>query len=359
MRQAVNSTGLILQSPNGIKGGDFSTNPWQRGTSFPNAFSSGPNTADRFYVSRDGTGDGTVAQRTVTVPDDFPVYSPTWLGVTVTTAEASIAAGSTYGLWYRMEGYDWANYYNSAFTISFYAMSNVVGQYTLAVRNSNDTYTYRKSFNITVADTVQYFSIPIPQMPSPAANNFTNGTGLAIRISLGAGSSFVSTDGIWEVSPIMASTGQTNLFSAVNNYFAINLVKMEQGNVATPYFPEETDAVLEQCNRYFRKTYAQGTAPGAITEVGKSSYDYEGGATASANYPLGVERFAPMRTTPTITFYSPLTGASGVISFSGGIGDFAANALFTSDNSFIASSTSSIAAGRILSYHYTASAEFF
>lgn len=351
---AANSTGLIIACPNGVRGGNFSTNPWQRGTSFTNAFSSVTYTADRWLAARAGTGDGTVAQRTVTVPSDFPVYSPTWLGVTVTTAEASLATGSSYSILYRMEGYDWANFYTGALTFSFYVISSLTGTYSLTVSNNANTYNYIATYTINAANTVEYKTITIPAMPGAAPNVFTNSTGLNLRFSLAAGSAKVATPGSW-ANPYSgdAATGQTNLFATVSNNWAINLIKMEAGTIATPYVVEDVGNVLRQCTRYYRKTYIQGVNPGTITDNGRTAFIP--GTNYNANVPLIVERFPTMRSTPTVTFYSPTTGTAGQMNVTS-VGDRAGTAVNVSDNSFNATTTA-ITAGNIITWHYVANAE--
>src|SRR6187551_1643933 len=77
---------------NKIIGGDFSTNPWVRGTTFA-AIGSGVYSADRFATGIVGTGLFTIT-KTADAPTvvEAGVFTQHCLHVDVTTADASIAA---------------------------------------------------------------------------------------------------------------------------------------------------------------------------------------------------------------------------------------------------------------------------
>lgn len=91
--------------------------------------------------------------------------------------------------------------------------------------------------------------------------------------------------------------------------FYIGQAQIEFGDVATPfqYLPLALDAL--QTGRYFQTSYEHGTTPGTATMKGaqqafESFFRTQG---IQSRFPLS------MRTTPTITWYSTLTGNPGFV----------------------------------------------
>lgn len=103
-----------------------------------------------------------------------------------------------------------------------------------------------------------------------------------------------------------AATAGTNL-SIEFNTGTLALVQFEPGSIATPF--EHRDDQLQRCQRYCWKTYAQGTAPGTATQDGargcSNTVTIAYGAVMTLVYPV------EMQASPTVTFYNPITGASG------------------------------------------------
>jgi len=126
---------------NKIIGGDFSVNPWQRGTSFP-AIASGAFAADRFPVGIAGTGVFTVA-KTADAPTiaEAGIFTQHCYHVDVTTADTSLAASDIYGINHRIEGYTimpagFGQTGAKSVTLSFWHKHTVVGTYCVSVRNN-------------------------------------------------------------------------------------------------------------------------------------------------------------------------------------------------------------------------------
>lgn len=91
----------------------------------------------------------------------------------------------------------------------------------------------------------------------------------------------------------------------------IGKVKLERGGVATPFVAPRWRDVLEDCQRYYAKTYATGIAPGTPWAAGGLQHIVE----APCNYASLPTWFYPveMRTMPSVTLYSYSTGAAGQI----------------------------------------------
>ena len=93
---------------------------------------------------------------------------------------------------------------------------------------------------------------------------------------------------------------------------------MEIGSVATPFEHRSFGEELALCQRYFEKTYAQGTDPATSTGVGGIQYRYGNSATTAANYGQHHSRFAVYkRAAPTVVIFST-DGTSAHVTAEGG-----------------------------------------
>jgi hypothetical protein len=98
---------------------------------------------------------------------------------------------------------------------------------------------------------------------------------------------------------------------AQNDDFYVKEVQVVLGDqavawplIALPFHEDE-----RECLRYVCKSYNRDVAPGTVTTVGQQTAR---GTVLASSIGVGPTPFpAPMRATPTITVYSPSTGASG------------------------------------------------
>ena len=91
-------------------------------------------------------------------------------------------------------------------------------------------------------------------------------------------------------------------------------VQLEEGSVATPFEQRPFSLELGLCQRYYEKSYSLNTNPGTITFLDAIVGDTSG--TGSSTCEFKIEK----RVIPTITFYSALTGAAGVICYKNTMG---------------------------------------
>jgi len=143
----VDSSSVTLGFRNKIMGGNFSTNPWQRGTSFTGV-SSGTYTADRFRTGSVTTGvidiDKTADAPTVA---EAGVFTQHCLDVDVTTADTSIAAGDYSLLFQPIEGYNsldlgFGQSGTRYLTLSFWHKHTKTGTQSVAITNSDNSRSY-------------------------------------------------------------------------------------------------------------------------------------------------------------------------------------------------------------------------
>lgn len=148
--------------------------------------------------------------------------------------------------------------------------------------------------------------------------------------------------------------------ATVNDVFYICQPQLEVGFAATDYQDRPISEELRLCQRFFCKSFAQGTTP--AQNVGAASGEERFTATvAGANTNRsGTIRFpSVMRTTPTITLYSPAAASAQVYDHTAaGVCTSAATANI-SDRGFAVTCTgnASTAVGGSLGVHFVADAE--
>jgi len=86
----------------------------------------------------------------------------------------------------------------------------------------------------------------------------------------------------------------------------IKSVQLEEGSVATEFEHRHIGTEIELCQRYYQKSYDLDTNPGTIANNGRIM---ELATRNSANNTPGVQFLTTMRDVPTISIYSPITGA--------------------------------------------------
>jgi hypothetical protein len=290
-----------------IIGGDLTTNPWQRATTFTSV----PNntyTADHFVWVMVGTGVVDIAKSA-----DAPtiaqagMYTQHCLDVSVTTADASIAASDAYLIGQRIEGL------NAGFlgfgqtgarpiTISFLVKSSVTGRYYVAVRNSSNNRSYVAPYTINAADTWEFKTIIVPGDTTGTWLN-TNGVGIRIDWTLAAGANFQSAADIWNGANVLCAADQVNAVGTNGNHFKLALVQVEEGLSPSAFEQLPTSVVLERCQRYARKSFDLATAPAQnVGSVVGAAFAVSHVAAAVFGTRVQIER---MRATPTVTTYNP------------------------------------------------------
>jgi len=248
---------------NVIIGGDFTTNPWQRGTAFA-AVASGAYTADRWLVSYTTTGVVTVSQvaDAPTLLQTNGYFTQHCFDVNVTTADAAVAAGDYFTIGQKVEGLHCYHFGFGQSTgakdicVSFWVKATKTGIYTVAIRNSATNRSYIAPYTVYVTDTWEYKAIRIP-VDSSGTWLYTNGIGLHITWALMGGATYQGTDNVWQAGNLFASTSQVNALDTIGNRFKLALV-----SVTAAYDPPEFECrsyedELALCQRYYCRPTCQ------------------------------------------------------------------------------------------------------
>lgn len=268
---------------------------------------------DEFLVDFSTTGALSIAQ----VASPTPAGSPNRLRVTVTTADASVAAGDVLYIRQRIEGFRVSDLLfgtASARTITIqFGVKAPAGTYSVVVANSANNRSYVAEYVISggEANTDVVKSVTIPG--DTAGTWLTgNGIGLNVRWGLMAGTTFQQAAGSWSTGNPFGSPSQFNLMGTVSNVFELFDVGLYVGSVAPAFQVPDYCTQLALCMRYWESTYSPGTVPGTATIDGAEhlalnhTANFSTGGTGK-----GFSWKVSKRAAPTITPYSPNTGASG------------------------------------------------
>jgi len=276
-------------------------------------------TLDRWSVLN--TTGGTInVQQSSTAPSGFRNS----IGITVGTADTSVAAGDSVILFQTIEGFNLSDLgfgtaSPSTITISFWVQSSLVGTYTGSIVNGGGARSYPFQFAINSANTWEQKTITLTA-DTTGTWELTNGVGAYIEFSLICGSTFTGTAGSWQAGNFRGTSSQVNWMATSGNTFRVTGVQLEAGSVATPFERRPYGTELALCQRYACSTFPQGVAWGQNQgATGLYVFTQSTSARVSATFKFPVS----MRATPTIVSYNPSRAESGWENISVG-GDVAA-----------------------------------
>ena len=221
----------------------------QRGTSFTTASGYGAYTLDRWMSGHTVTGKFSIAQ-VADAPTGFK-YS-----LKATSASAySAGTNEEFIIRQRIEGQNCiplALGTSSAktVTLSFWVKSSLTGTFSGAFLNSAEDRCYVFTYAISSADTWEKKEVTVA-LDTSGTWLTTNGIGLTLYFSLGAGSGLQATAGSWISTKDLTTSGSVNLVGTNAATWFITGVQLEIGEKATAFEHEPFEATLQKCQRYY------------------------------------------------------------------------------------------------------------
>ena len=251
--------------------------------------SSGSFPVDRFRLGF--TMDGACsAQQDTVAPAGF-VNS---LKFTTTTADTSLSASQVVFMQQRIEGNNlsdlgWGTASAQTVTLSFWVRSSLTGTFGGSIQNSAENRSYPFTYAISSANTWEQKSITISGDTSGTWLT-TNGIGIRLNFSMGAGSSLSGTAGAWAGADLISATGAVSVIGTLSATWQVTGVQLEKGSTATSFDYRPYGTELALCQRYFIRY-------GGYELYGDFAFGLAGGATQvylPINFPV------QMRSTPSV-----------------------------------------------------------
>lgn len=309
--------------------------------------------------SGSSVGSGVFKMRTLADPENAALKC---LEITCTTADASVSATDDYFIYTAIEGYDATVLMAGTsaaqpITIQFKFKTNVTGIYGISLANSALNRRYIGTINVLDASEHEYITQLI--LDTTGTWIYTNGVGMYLRICLSAGANFQGTAGVWAAGSEQTTSAQANFMSSTSNIAYLKRIQLIPGNLVQTYRPADIQKELSKAQRYYQKSFSQGTAP--VQGLGASS-----GETVMPGNTVGVSSLnwystnlpVVMRTAPTVTFYNPVSANAQARNISTGADTSGTAVVFSNASMFNVNWTGDAGAaiGNRIGVHYTASA---
>ena len=282
----------------------------QRGTS-----ETGVGAADGFFTcDRWGVYQGGTAGRlTMTQDSSGPSGFANSLKLDCTTADTSIAAGEYFAIYQRLEGQDVQQIKKGTsdaenITVSFYVKGNASATYAVELFDNDNTRQASQLFSVTTDWTrvVKTFTAD-----TTGAFDDDNAQSLQLNFWIHAGSNLTSgtlNQTFDSNTNANRAVGISSFFDSTDRTFFLTGVQLEVGSQATPFEHRSFGDELTLCQRYFYKTFPQGTDP--QTHRNDAIYHFQEVYSSNdtvTNFKLPVD----MRADPTVVFYPGASSSSG------------------------------------------------
>ncbi len=271
---------------------------------------------DRFTMAFGGTHeqlDGTYAQ----VADHPLSANGKSLKWTTGTAESSYDADEYLYAAQKIEAQNLQRINNGnsnavPITLSFYVKSSITGTFAVGIYKEDSTARiFNKTYAISSANTWEKKTITFAGDTSGGGIVNDNGAGFWINWHLAAGSNAVGggSNGAWKnyggLSDWADGQATNAIATTASATWQLAQCQLEIGEVATPFEHRSFGDELAKCQRYFTKSWSQGSA--VTTNAGVIG----AACVGNANRAFG-NVFWPvtMRAAPTVTWYS---GSAGTV----------------------------------------------
>jgi len=261
-----------------------------------------------YSIQRNGTGAMGGASQVLLPGTNFTITN-TFLRLTVNTAYASLAAGDLWWLNQFIEGQVFRELQNDVHSCSLLVRSSVAGlSFGLGLRDpATPTRSLTKLCTIPVANTWTLISLPnLPLWPSAGGFNSSSGqNGYQLSITLSSGATFMSpANDTWQNGNFTGALGQSNLAASNGATFDIAFIQHEPGPLCTTLIDKPFDSNLDECLRYYTKSYPYTSKAGTVGTPGCVNMYVP--ANLSCVTPIIFRKI--MANVPTITGYSSATG---------------------------------------------------
>jgi len=204
---------------------------------------------------------------------------------------------------FNIADFAWGTANAQTVTLSFWVRSSLTGTHSGALRNANGfTRSYPFTFTINTANTWEQKSITVAGDTGGTYNSNSSG-GIQVAFNLGSGSSSLGTANVWNTTnAYTGATGSVQVSATNGATFFITGVQLEKGSTATSFDYRPYGTEFQLCQRYFEKSYLDGTAVGTFSASDTNSVRFDPPVT-SQGIMVGINFAVRKRTAPTMTAY--------------------------------------------------------
>ena len=258
-------------------------------------------------------------QQSSTVPAGFKnsLLATSLSAYTVGASEVFLIQQYVEGLnWYDL---GWGTADAKTVTLSFWVRSSLTGTFGGSFRNVDGTRSYPFAYTISSANTWEQKSVTVTgDITGTWATD--NTTAVRLSFSLGAGSSASGTAGSWAAADYASATGATSVVGTNGATFYITGVQLEVGSSATGYEYRQYGQELALCQRYYEKSYDQGTVPGSSVTGTYAGLHITATVNPTSSSYMGctVQYRVPKRTSVSIAYWDAAGNASKYSTLTGG-----------------------------------------
>lgn len=270
----------------------------QRGTGAITAASQNQYPVDRWTANSNATNSITF-QQVADAPAGF-TYS-----VRATSGGTGAAYSSNHYTFFtqKIEGFNiadlaWGTASAKPITISFWVKTsaNAIGTHAIAVENSAGTMNYVATYTVS-STSWEYKTIQI-YGPTSGTFNVDNTLGINLNFTLGAGSTYDATAGVW-TSGKYSVAGAVDLGALASATWQITGVQLEQNTQPTPFEQRLYGVELGLCQRYYWRSTTGLTTDGSSRHAHfRRMNQYTSVASGHCAFPV------PMRAEPTVGLYN-------------------------------------------------------
>ena len=319
-----------------VTNGDFSVA--QRGEQTGlGAADNGRTACDTWVVLRRGSPEGRMTSTQANAATLLNGHNKA-LRMDCTTAESSVGTAEALTISHKIEGFNLQSLrYGTAnaesITLSFWFRSPKTGKHCAGLYLSDTGYSHVKEFDISSANTFEYFSLTFSGNTGQTIND-DSGSGMIISFPLIAGGNFQATKDQWASGEDFATDEQQNLLDNTSNDVYVAGVQLQIGTSGTSFDYEDMSTTLAKCQRYYVVYDSVGTI--GMSGVVRST---SGGIVGGLCFPV------TMRSSPTATYGTfngidssssgvDVTLATNQIGVQSGTASFSGGSGFTDGNGF-------------------------
>jgi hypothetical protein len=208
-------------------------------------------TVDRFEYVASQSSKATISQDTSVYPTGFNASLKA-----LSSSAYTVGASEVFMVRQSIEGFNsadlgWGTANAKTVTLSFWVYSSLTGTFGGAIENSDGNRCYVYSYSIPVANTWTQITATIAGDTTGTWVGATNGIGLRVAFTFGAGSTVSGTAGSWGSTRYFSVTGATSVVGTNGATFYITGVQLEKGSTATSFDYRPYGTELQLCQRYY------------------------------------------------------------------------------------------------------------